>query len=386
MKIAFCTDFYFPQLSGVADSIGITSRQLKKQGHSVRIYTPRVGGVSAQADVAYFPARVFPGTQGNFMITLPFGVMDDMRVFNPEVIHTHTSSPVGMFALYAHHKLHVPLIGTEHSMLAAYLPYVKLDYALFRFLARKYESWFFNHCTYVTAPGGSILDELKAHGMKAPAGVISNPIPTDLFRPLANRPNLKQKWGVGKPTILLFGRIAVEKNLDFALGVIADVRRQCDAGVVVIGEGPYRKTLEQKVKEKGLEGRVQFMGILRGEELVEAINTADLYLITSASDTQSLTTLQAMACGLPVVGANAGGLPEYIQDGVTGFVVDLSERAAFTEHVVRLLQDPKLAVTFGATGRESVMKFSPEAIAKKFEVVYEQAIHTYENQPGHTGI
>jgi len=218
-----------------------------------------------------------------------------------------------------------------------------------------------------------MINELRAYSMHMPAEVISNSINLNLFRPLKNRLALKKKYDIRKKAVLIFGRIAVEKNLDFALDIFADVLQQADAELIVVGEGPYKYTLEQKVREKRITQAVHFFGLLRDESLVEAMNAADVYLITSTSETQSMTTIQAMACGLPVVGANAGGLPEYIQDNKTGFIVNPGKKLVFVKKIIHLLTDENLAQKFGDAGRHSVMAFSPEQITKKFEIIYNKA-------------
>ena len=110
--------------------------------------------------------------------------------------------------------------------------------------------------------------------------------------------------------------------------------------------------------------------------MVEAINACDLYLITSTSETQSMTTLQSMACELPVVGAKAGGLPEYIIDGLTGFIVEPTDKKAYVERVLELLQNEEMSKTFGREGRKKAMEFSPESITGKLEEVYRKALAT----------
>lgn len=374
MRIAFCTDIYLPQLSGIADSIKLLTDQLKKQGHAVRIYAPQFKDAAPESGVIRLPSYSMPGSKGVFLFVVPIGMVSDLKQFNPDIIHTHTFSSVGLTALYASWKLKIPLVGTDHTFPADFLHYIKLDYPLFRFLARKFASWYYNHCKYVTAPSQSMLNELSAYGLRVPTIVISNPIAFNLFKPSKNRAYLKKKYGIGKKAILIFGRISKEKNLDLAFDVFADVLKRLDVELVVIGEGPYQHFLENKSLKQGTKNKIRFFGLMRGEPLAEAINTADVYLITSTSDTQSMTTIQAMSCGLPVVGANAGGLPEYIQNNKTGFLIDPGNRLGFAEKLILSLTDSNLARKFGEGGRNSIQKFSPEQIAKRFKGVYNNAI------------
>jgi len=219
-----------------------------------------------------------------------------------------------------------------------------------------------------------MLDELRASGMTALSRVISNPIRSDLFRPLEHREAIKKRLAIGPEAVLLFGRLAAEKNLDFAVGLFAGLAARRHAELVLVGDGPHRGALERQLAGLGLSARARFLGELHGEALNEAINACDLYLITSKSDTQSMTMLQAAAAGLPVVAIRAGGLPEYVVDGDSGFVVDEAERDRFVDLMATILDDRAFARRLGLKGRDIALRFAPAAIASEFVAVYRQAM------------
>ncbi|MDP3771763.1 MAG: glycosyltransferase [bacterium] len=373
MRIAICTDIYLPQLSGIADSLGILARELKMRGHSVRIYAPHLPGAIIDPEIMRLPSYQIPGA-GGLSLVMPLGVVRDMKNFKPDVIHTNTYSTAGLFALYAAWRLRVPLVGTDHTFPADYLHYVKLNFRPFPYLIKKFAAWYYNHCGFVTAPSKSMLNELAAYGMHRSVRAISNHIPSDVFRPLPAKEELKKKYGVGPRAILIFGRIAREKNLDYAVAIYVEVARRTDAELVFIGGGPYRAAIEKQVREQKLDSCVRFLGTLRDEPLVEAINACEVFLITSTSETQSMTTLQAMACCLPVVAIAAGGLPEYVHDGENGFVVSSEQKDLFVEKIITLLNNTELAQRLGAAGRVSVAPFAPEHIAGQFEGIYRNVI------------
>lgn len=372
MRIAFCTDIYLPQLSGVADSVKLITDNLKKRGHQIRIYAPDRPEAQPDSEIMRLSSWEIPQSNGDLAFVVPVGMTKDMKEFAPDLIHVHTFSTIGVATLYASHSLGIPLVGTDHTFPADYMHYFKLDYEPFKDGARKFAAWFYNHCVQVTAPSKSMINELKEYGLKVPANVISNIIPTDIFKPLGEKDSLKRKFGIKGKGVLIFGRVAKEKNLDFALEVFAEAAKKIEMTFVVLGHGPYAEELKQKAESMGVNSK--FLGALRGDELVEAINACDLYLITSTSDTQSMTTLQSMACELPVVGAKAGGLPEYIIDGLTGFVVEPTDKKTYVEKILKLLGDGGTSKAFGAAGRKKAMEFSPEAITDKFEEVYKKAL------------
>jgi 1,2-diacylglycerol 3-alpha-glucosyltransferase len=382
MRIAIATDVYLPQLSGIADSIETLAGELIKAGHEVRIYGPRAKGATDAPHVRRLPAWSVPGSGGGLRLVLPFGLTRDLRDFRPDVVHVHMFSTVGWAGVRSGRRLRVPVVGTDHTFPADYLRYVKLDFAWAKTAVRRFAAAFYNRCRVVTAPSRSMIDELQAYGLKAPATVVSNPIRVDLFRPLERRTEVKRKLGIGPEAVLLFGRIAAEKNLDFAVEIFAAVAERRHVELVVIGDGPYRATLERRIAERNLSARTRMLGELRGEPLNEAINACEVYLITSKSETQSMTLLQASAAGLPVVAIRAGALPEYVADGQTGYVVDESDRERFVDLIVSVLDDRGFARRLGAKGREFAQRFAPTAQAAAFAAVYAQAIASSSSVKG----
>jgi glycosyltransferase involved in cell wall biosynthesis len=374
MRVAIATDIYLPQLSGIADSIDALATELLKAGHEVRIYAPRIKGAADPPHVRRLPALPVPGSAGGMQLVLPLGLARSLRRFKPDVIHVHMFSSVGWAGVRAGRRLRVPVVGTDHTFPADYLHYLKAEYPWLKTAVRRFAAAFYNRCRIVTAPSRSMIDELRAHGLTVPATLVSNPIDVGLFRPLEGRAALKRKFGIGPEAVLLFGRVAAEKNLDLAVEVFAGVAERRLAELVVIGDGPYRETLEARLAQRSLTSRTRLLGELRGEVLNEAINACDVYLITSKSETQSMTLLQASAAGLPVVAIRAGALPEYVVDGQTGYVVDESDRDRFVERILRLLDDRGFGRRLGVIGRELAQKFAPPAMAAAFARVYAEAV------------
>ncbi len=370
MRIAIATDTYLPQLSGISDSISLLVQSLARRGHDVRIYAPDVSGAEPDSSVCRQPAWMVPGSGGGLALVYPHGIHRDIKQFAPDIIHVHTSSFLGLAAMCAAKRFGIPLVGTDHTFPAEYLHYAGLDYRPFRSLVRKAAALYYNRCDYVTAPSRSMLSELSAYGFSRPAEVISNQIPSSLFKPLSRKAQLKDRFGLGPLTILVFGRIAIEKNLDVALDVFNMARESIDADLAVIGDGPHRAAFERGIHSRKLTSCVHMMGVLRGPSLVEAINACDILLITSLSETQSMTTIQAMACGLPVVAVREGGISEYVVDGWNGFLADHNDLHAMTAHVLKLLREPDLRERMSGRALSSTTKFDEDNIAAKFEKIY----------------
>jgi glycosyltransferase involved in cell wall biosynthesis len=129
----------------------------------------------------------------------------------------------------------------------------------------------------------------------------------------------------------------------------------------------------------GVEDSVKFLGFVDHPTLCEAYNAAEIFGITSTDDTQSLVMMQAMASGLPVIGVNARGLPEYI-NAENGFVVEPNNETLVAEKAIYLFQNPTVAKKLGAGARAYAEQFSESAIAEKWEGIYQEAITDYNKK------
>ncbi len=379
MRIAFFSDFSLRQLSGVSDAVRMLMETLEEQGHAVRLYAPR-----------YAAARDFDDTLREVTFPLPnigipwmpdyricwgkHAMLENLRAFQPDVIHTHGFATTGVMAIRAMQILNVPLIGTSHGSPSDYLNFFWLDYRWARFFARRYESWFYNHCAAVTSPSQSMASTLRLRPGLVPH-VISNPLNTGAFRPLPDKSPVRKALDLEGPTLLSFGRLSREKRVEETIEATAKViARGTPCTLLVVGDGLERASLESHAAHLGILDRVRFLGALHGERLVETVNAADVMVITSRVETQSLTTLQSMACGLPVVGVRIGALPEVIRDGETGFIAEPGDTDTLASHIIRLLKDPALRKTMGEHGRTEAHSHAPQSVTAAFLSVYEEVM------------
>jgi N-acetyl-alpha-D-glucosaminyl L-malate synthase BshA len=159
------------------------------------------------------------------------------------------------------------------------------------------------------------------------------------------------------------------KRVDIALEVFRSIRRRVRARFVLVGDGPVRADIERRVAEYGLTGEVTFVG--EQQDLVPWLSVADLFLLPSAQESFGLAALEAMACEVPVVASRVGGLPEIIEDGVTGFVREPDAVDAMAERGIALLTDPALRASITAAAAEMVRtRYCTELIVPIYEAHY----------------
>jgi 1,2-diacylglycerol 3-alpha-glucosyltransferase len=392
MRIAIFSDNFYPELSGISDSIISLAKELAKRGHFIHFYAPRYSAadhhisnapheeinLGPNVGVTRYFAFFFGSGSGQGRMVLPTGLRWlGVAGFKPDVIHTQTFFGVGMEALVASRALHVPLVGTNHTAIKSFLIYNPIKTKWMDAGIVKYVNWYYERCVTVTAPSQSVFTEMDESGFKKKGMPLSNPIETDIFKPLEGRAALRKKLGLGEHAIIHAGRLAKERSIDIMIRALPLVRKSIpDAELAFSGRGADEQEFRKLAADLGVADSVKFFGFLSQADLVEAYNAGEVFAITSTSDTQSMVMMQAMACGLPVVGVNARALPEYINDS-NGFVVEPENPQELAKRLIEILKNPALQKKLGAGGRQTALQFSPSKIADRWEAIYREAIAQY---------
>jgi len=376
MRIAFFSDFSLEQVTGISDVLRSLMQGLNASGHETCLFAPSEPtskNASEPLSHVSLPSIGLPWAP-TFRFTSPFGIPRSLRDFQPDILHTQTYGTVGHLAVRAARALHVPLVGTQHTLPAEYARYV-LDVSWMRKGSRMFAAHYYQKCDCVTAPSQMVARELKEDGVTKDIRIIHNPLEVSLFRPMPDRDRLKAEHGIRKPSVLCFGRLAPEKNIEELFAAFALLRKNgTEAELEVVGSGPAESKLRRKALSLGIEKDVRFLGTLRGEPLVRAINAMDAYAIASRSENQSMTVMQSMACGLPVVGVNCGGLPEFIRNGENGYIVEGGDVNALAARLAELLADPAKRAAFGKRGRAIAEENAPQRIMEQMETLYSSLI------------
>ena len=144
----------------------------------------------------------------------------------------------------------------------------------------------------------------------------------------------------------------------------------------MIGDGPDRPAAEEEARMLGLEESVSFLGKL--DQIAPLLAAADLFLLPSQSESFGLSALEALASGVPVVGTNAGGLPEVVRDGETGILCAVGDVPGMAAASLGILQDPKRwAEMSRLAASDARARFSQDAIVTKYESLYRTSLSTH---------
>lgn len=249
-----------------------------------------------------------------------------VREFQAEVIHIQDHYFICSAAVDEARRLHTPLIGTNHFLPENLLPFLRKIPALqslFAIPLWKMMLSVFDKLDVAITPSRTATRILQDQQIRIPVRTISNGVDTNRFYPNAriDRRGVRRKYHLDpdRTFFLYVGRLDGEKGLDTLLEAISRLQRD-DFQLAIVGRGLYRQLLEKQAQELGLERRVVFIGFVGPEDLPALYNSADLFVMPSPEELQSIATLEAMACGKPILAANGRALPELVEPGVNGYL------------------------------------------------------------------
>jgi glycosyltransferase involved in cell wall biosynthesis len=300
---------------------------------------------------------------------LPARVRRDLQDFNPNVLHVSSPDIVAHRALTWARRNRVAAVASVHTRFDTYLAYYHLQ--AFEPLARGIMRRFYHRCEVVLAPARSTAAILRAQRMNRDIAIWARGIDRDQFNPQRRDMAWRRAMGIAdnEMVIAFLGRVVMEKGLDvFADAIHIFAERGLPHHVLVIGEGPARPWFEQQVPQ------AVFTGQLTGDELAHALASADVFLNPSLTEAFGNVTLEAMACGLPVIAAEATGSTNLVQHGVTGMLVDGTDPDEFADALEAYARDPKLRREHGEAGLAIAQTMDWDTINSAVVHAYQHAI------------
>jgi glycosyltransferase involved in cell wall biosynthesis len=203
--------------------------------------------------------------------------------------------------------------------------------------------------------------------------VIPNGVDTDRFAPVFDVSAVRSELGIrtSDPVVGIVAALRPEKNHELYLEVARRIVAQLPAArFLIIGDGPCREVLQQRVNELQLGSNVMFLGTR--EDVPRLLSAMDVFVLTSHIEANPVSILEAMSAGRPVVSTNVGSIHEAMAEGKTGFLVAPDDASQFATRVLHLLSDPSLARSMGAAGRELVVaRWSVDAMVEGYERLIE---------------
>ena len=296
-----------------------------------------------------------------------------------DIVHAHAGvPPAPIAALRYAKKREKPLVVTYHGDAQENWGDVLRRTSVFvynKFLLHQVLS----SAKVIISPSRRFIDDsafLKKYKHKTI--VIPNGLILEDFEVPYSKEECRQRLGLPNEAnlILYVGALSPDKGPDILLEAMLQVVKQLPgARLIILGEGPLRRKLERRTQEFGLNGKVEFKGFI-ADPFKKALfyKSSDIFVLPSAQEIFGLVLLEAMACSVPVVASQVGGIPDLIEDGENGLLVPPRNSNELAKAIVRLLQDTELRARIVGEGQKRVRSFSWHKIAEQTERIYEEAI------------
>lgn len=405
MKVLLTSDWYPPVVNGVVTSVLTLRQQLEARGHDVHMLTLAPQGKSTQDEFGYRLASVGAGAiYADARVGIPPSrrFLDEILEWGPDVVHSQAEFSTFAWARRVAADASAPLVHTYHTMYEDYTHYFSPSKRLGRFVAARLSRAILARTDHVIAPTQKVADLLTSYRVEVPVHVVPTGTNVDALRPAASDPTLalereriRSTLGVRPQDMLLIyvGRLAREKELDRIMDLLARYRKeqgsrprrsadQALPRLLVVGDGPERAALEKHARSLDLGDVVHFAGAVPREEVGRWYVAGDVFVSASRSETQGLTYGEALACGVPVIGAADPCLDKLAASGRGCW--QYANDDEFLRLLRMLAENPMLRAQAAEHAREiAVLECSSETFGRRIEAVYQQALRDKPRR--HTG-
>jgi L-malate glycosyltransferase len=348
---------------------------LARKGHEIHFITYR-----RPVRLAHFNANVFYHEVDSedyplfeyppYDTALASKIVDVAKYQNLDILHVHYAIPHATVAYMAKKILitqgiYLPVVTTLHGTditlvgnNSAFSPVVEFG---------------INKSDGVTAVSESLkADTLKLFDIQKDIRVIYNFIDFERFRKI-NKDHFKKIIAPhGEKIVVHASNFRKVKRVEDVISIFKKINNELPSKLLMIGDGPERANAERMTRELCLTDHVRFLG--KQDAIEELLAICDLFLMPSDNESFGLAALEAMACEVPIVSSNGGGLPEVNTHGVTGFLSNPGEVDEMAEYAIKLLQDDEMLKTFRANALLQAKRFDLHNILPEYEAYYEEVI------------
>ena len=361
----------YPTFGGsgvVATELG---KALAEKGHELHFITysapARMG--SLKKNLYYHEVRVSDYPLFDYQpyeLVLASKMVEVAKAHDLDLLHVHYAIPHASAAITARDILakegiDLPIVTTLHG---TDITLLGKDPAFEPVIAHA-----INESNAVTAVSHSLkCDTLDVFGVNRDIEVIHNFICPSHFERDADEQFRRSVAPYGEPIISHISNFRPVKRIEDVIDVFAGVRAKQPAKLLLVGDGPDRSRAEKRAEEKGIRSDVVSIGKIKNP--IEPLLVSDLFLLPSETESFGLAALEALAAGVPVVTSNAGGLPEVVEHGVSGYLAPVGDVDAMSQYVNALLENPEDHAAFKAAARARAQEFHVMKILPHYEAIY----------------
>ena len=382
MKILIASDSYCFTTSGVANVVIALAEGLRGRGHDVKVLTLSNGGTSYREGDDYFirscPTILFSEIRFSFARTDP--LLEELIRWKPDLIHLHTEASIARMARAIAAAAQAPVIMTAHT-----------DYTYFAFgrfqtarpvcaVMRALGKKVYGSAAEVTVPSEKARAFPQLQAVADRIVLVPNGIKLEQYqKPVSAAEKAEQfrRWGLvdNGCTLVMITRVSPEKNIMEILRFLpALIREIPKAQLLIVGDGPDRKRLEGYCKRTLLSERVRFTGRIPPEEVYRYYAMGDIFVSASLFEVHSLSYLEAMACGLPLVCREDTCLRGVLEHGENGFIYRTEQE--FIQSAGRIIRDQKLKERMRENALRKAESFSDRLFVEHMTEQYEKVLNS----------
>lgn len=378
MKVLITTDLYTTNTNGVVTSVRNLIEELEKKGHAVKVLTVSEKLRSRKEDNVYYIKSVPLGViypDVRMPISYRHRYLRELIGWKPDLIHSQCEFFSYQFAGYISRKTGAPIVHTYHTLYEQYVTYIFPSRRIGAFFVGKLSKYRLRKADAVVAPTQKVETVLKNYGVRNPIHVIPSGIALEQHKTritAAERSEMRGALGIPEDhTVLLnLGRLGTEKNLSELVELFAIALAQnTKLTLLIVGDGPARKDLEELARKLGIEAHVIFTGMVAPSEVHKYYQLGDIFVSASTSETQGLTYIEAAANGLPLLCRRDPCLDGVLVEGRNGYEYEAEQE--FCELLDTILSNPEWCHTAGAQSKEIANTFDKSSFAERIEDIYQ---------------
>lgn len=360
LRIALFSGNYNYVRDGANQALNRLVEYLLRQGAEVRVYAPTTDtpAFEPQGELISLPSFAIP-TRAEYRLSIGMDrrVRRELEAFAPNVVHVSAPDVSGHRAVSWARKHGLPVLASVHTRFETYPRYYNLAFLeliLVAILRR-----FYRRCDALVAPSESFAQVLRTQRMNYDIDIWSRGVDRDIFNPGLRDMAWRRGIGIGDKEVVVgfHSRLVMEKGLDVFSDAIDELRRRgIKHRTLIVGDGPARPWLETRLPDAVLAG------FMSGTDLGKAVASMDVLFFPSTTETFGNVSLEAMACGLPVVAAAATGSQNLVEHGKTGRLIRPGAIHQFAEALRLYIEDPKLRAAHGKAGEARSAEFAWDQI------------------------
>ncbi|SHO48233.1 glycosyltransferase family 4 protein [Anaerocolumna xylanovorans] len=375
MKVALFTDTYLPQINGVTNTLNKLIQYYQRAGIEYKVFVPKYETEDDDCNtLRFYSIRFFLYPENRVAFPNTFRINSVLSDFQPDLIHIMTEFNMGLAGLNYGKKHGIPTISNYTTNFSQYMDYYKMPFL--KQSVWNYMKWFHTQNDITLCPSFSAQKLLHTYGIHN-TDIFSRGIDSDNFHAMYRSDSLREELGIADKTAFLYvGRVSHEKDLDILSESYQTIHEKYGdkVALVITGDGPYMEKCRQISPEDTV-----FTGFLKEKELSAMYASCDIFICPSSTETFGNVVLEAMSSGLPVIGADAGGVGEIVKHRQTGLKFAGRNAKELTACMAELLENPSLQNTLKRNGREY-------STLRSWDKIFEGLMNIYEDTMAKKGI